>query len=152
MSLRPSKRKEVIERDQYTCQECGCDVVLKQSQDGETAHVHHITPITEGGDDSASNLITLCRSCHQDVHGHGVGGDPDGLWNDADRQILDVLKEGRVTPTLARRLLESGGFEYSRQYVSQRIIRLAEHGYVRNLYDTGLYELVSDPREDENVE
>lgn len=33
-------------------------------------------------------------------------------------------------------------------YVGQRLQRLEGHGHARNLYETGLYELVEDPRED----
>lgn len=72
---------------------------------------------------------------------------PSEKLNDADRLILDVLQEGRATPTLVRRILESRGNEYSRQYISQRITRLTEHGHLENLHDTGVYGVVDDPRE-----
>jgi len=62
--------------------------------------------------------------------------------NDADEQILDELREGRVTPALVSQRRDLG-----RSYVSQRLIRLAEHGYIRELV-RGLYELDADPRED----
>jgi hypothetical protein len=32
-------------------------------------------------------------------------------------------------------------------YCGQRLQRLEKHGHVQNLMDTGLYELVDDPRE-----
>ena len=71
--------------------------------------------------------------------------------NDADHDILDVLASGRATPALVRTLLEEEyGRELSRQYVSQRIIRLAEHGHVKNVYESGVYELVDDPRENDS--
>lgn len=75
---------------------------------------------------------------------------PPEKLNDADRLILDVLQEGRATPTLVRRILEDRGHEYSRQYVSQRIKRLTEHGHLKNLYDTGVYAVVDDPREEDD--
>lgn len=56
--------------------------------------------------------------------------------------ILDVLREGRVTPALASEQTGLG-----RSYVSQRLIRLEEHNHVRELA-RGLYELVDDPRDD----
>ncbi|QIO25466.1 hypothetical protein [Haloarcula sp. JP-L23] len=65
--------------------------------------------------------------------------------NDTDVKILDTLSEGRVTPTLARKLLEQDGIEVSRQYINQRIKRLEEHGHVENLHDTGVYQLISRP-------
>lgn len=50
-------RLKVLERDDYTCQQCGC-------QDGKTLAVHHIVPWRLTQDDSLKNLTTLCRACH----------------------------------------------------------------------------------------
>lgn len=66
---------------------------------------------------------------------------------EVDREILSDLEKGRVTPAYARKRLESAGEEYSRGYVQQRLARLEEHNHVENLLETGLYELVEDPRE-----
>lgn len=53
-------REEVLERDRKRCQECGADTEL---------HVHHITPLSEGGEPfDKSNLVTLCKTCHYHVH------------------------------------------------------------------------------------
>lgn len=64
--------------------------------------------------------------------------------NEADRDILDFMcKEGeRVNPSY---LSEKTG--HSRSYISQRLKRLKEHGYVRRPYH-GLWEFVEDPRDD----
>lgn len=73
---------------------------------------------------------------------------PDQL-NDLDKNLLDLLHEGRVTPTLARTQLDKRGLaDVSRQYINRRLKRLAEHDHIENLLDTGVYELVTDPRED----
>lgn len=66
--------------------------------------------------------------------------------NDTDREILNVLSEGRGTPQLVKEELAARGREVSRQYISQRLKRLREHDHVENLYDTGVYMLVDDPR------
>ena len=34
----------------------------------KAGHVHHIVPVSEGGDSSDDNLILLCTECHSDVH------------------------------------------------------------------------------------
>jgi hypothetical protein len=60
----------------------------------------------------------------------------------ADRELLDMLAEGRVTAPFAAD--ETG---YSLQYVRDRLGRMVEHGNAIKVYD-GLYELVADPRED----
>ena len=65
-----------------------------------------------------------------------------------DHYIVDYLVEGRVTPAYTReRLHQDGVGDYSRGYVQQRLARLEEHNHVTNLFNTGLYELVDDPRE-----
>lgn len=48
-------RKKVLERDGHVCKVCGSN---------KTLHVHHIVKWRESKDDSESNLITLCASCH----------------------------------------------------------------------------------------
>ena len=30
--------------------------------------VHHIIPLAEGGTHDESNLMSLCRSCHEKIH------------------------------------------------------------------------------------
>lgn len=58
--------------------------------------------------------------------------------NEADEGIIDLLREGRNTPSnIARHL------DYSREYVSQRLKRLTEHNVVERV-DRGLYELADD--------
>ena len=71
--------------------------------------------------------------------------------NDLDDKILNVLSDGRATPTLLKKMFEEEGTEVSRQYVNQRLKRLSEHDHIENLFDTGVYELVTDPREEDNA-
>lgn len=72
--------------------------------------------------------------------------DDDDL-REVDCELLSLLAERAVTPAYARvRLDKDGVGEYSRGYVQQRLARLEEHGHVENLLDTGLYDLVDDPR------
>jgi DNA-directed RNA polymerase subunit RPC12/RpoP len=59
-------RQKVLSRDGNRCTECGA------TAQEEVLHVHHITPIAEGGRHSMSNLTTLCHPCHEDVHGHRI--------------------------------------------------------------------------------
>lgn len=67
--------------------------------------------------------------------------------NELDEKILDKLANGRATPTLLKKIFENEGVNVTSQYVNQRLTRLAEHNHVKNLLDTGVYELVVDPRE-----
>lgn len=59
----------------------------------------------------------------------------------ADRALLDLLNEGRITAPYAAQEAD-----YSTQYVRDRLARFVEHGNARKVYD-GLYELVEDPRQ-----
>ena len=58
-------RKEILERDNWRCQICGC---LKNLD------VHHLRRRSALGDDIETNLITLCRKCHQALHGRAREG------------------------------------------------------------------------------
>jgi 5-methylcytosine-specific restriction endonuclease McrA len=54
-------RKEILARDNWRCQLCGC---LKNLD------VHHLRRRGALGDDAETNLITLCRECHRNLHGY----------------------------------------------------------------------------------
>jgi 5-methylcytosine-specific restriction endonuclease McrA len=56
-------RAKVLWRDGYQCQHCGSQAHLQ---------AHHIQPRAEGGSDTPDNGITLCATCHADLH--------DGRW------------------------------------------------------------------------
>jgi RNA-directed DNA polymerase len=59
-----------LRRDNYTCQRCHTTVPPFQ--------VHHIIARHDGGSNTLDNYITLCASCHQEVHRaiepEGAGG------------------------------------------------------------------------------
>jgi group II intron reverse transcriptase/maturase len=49
------RRRQILERDQYTCQHCG---------NKQNLEVHHIRSRHEQGTDNPDNLVTLCDGCH----------------------------------------------------------------------------------------
>lgn len=58
-------RREVYARDGYRCANCGAtDVDL---------HAHHIVPLSVGGTNERTILVTLCQDCHQRIHPHMCG-------------------------------------------------------------------------------
>ena len=63
-----STRKRVLERDDYTCQRCGCEVESGHRESQQSAEAHHLIPSAAGGPDVAGNLVTLCLRCHKQVH------------------------------------------------------------------------------------
>ena len=53
-------RAYVIRRD-GCCQRCGGQDQLE---------CHHVIPVAAGGLDLPSNLRTICKQCHDQLHGH----------------------------------------------------------------------------------
>lgn len=59
-------RKQVFERDKYTCQKCGIKGYLQ---------AHHIIPFSKDFSKAfdIENGLTLCVSCHEEIHGRFIG-------------------------------------------------------------------------------
>ena len=58
MAVSKRVRFEILRRDAHTCQYCGAkapDAVLQ---------IDHVVPVSLGGDDKPSNLVTACSSCN----------------------------------------------------------------------------------------
>jgi len=52
----------VLHRDEYKCQSG------RKIKHSEKLHVHHIQFRSQGGSDAPNNLVTLCETCHNDLH------------------------------------------------------------------------------------
>lgn len=59
-------RDKILIRDLYKCSLCE----MINSEYG-VMQVHHIIPVSSGGEDEETNLICLCRTCHIKVHNEG---------------------------------------------------------------------------------
>lgn len=64
-TIPPSTRAKVLARDGHRCQAPGC-------RNTRFLELHHITPRHRGGDNTATNLITLCGRCHRFLHEQGA--------------------------------------------------------------------------------
>ena len=62
----------VLNRDGYTCQYC------KGRHKDSKLEVHHIVFRSNSGSDEESNLITLCHTCHRDLHSGKIRPDFKG--------------------------------------------------------------------------
>jgi hypothetical protein len=81
-------KKQVFERDNFTCQKCGFNEIISDLE------IHHIKPKILGGTDSIENLITLCSICHK-------------YSPDSESQFLKYLSEkvdGRILNTFRKSL------------------------------------------------
>lgn len=54
------RRKKVLQRHMNRCVNC--------RRVGVPLQVHHIVPVGSGGSHRRSNLVPLCKECHQAVH------------------------------------------------------------------------------------
>lgn len=81
-------KRQMLERQEYMCGECGTD--LWRDPIGKNQG-HHILPFSMGGETSVENGIVLCQLCHQlhdalAICGHMYGGDY-GIYDMQEEQI-----------------------------------------------------------------
>lgn len=69
--LNPILREQVFARDSYLCQWCEVP--------GGRLDPHHVLPRGRGGKDELGNLVSLHRSCHDQVHLHPIESKRKGL-------------------------------------------------------------------------
>jgi hypothetical protein len=91
----------VLTRDNYTCQHCG-----GKSKDPRL-EVHHLVFRSQQGSDDESNLLTLCKTCHDGLHAGSVilkqTGKKKGKLNHATQmnsirvQLLKQVPEAEET-------------------------------------------------------
>lgn len=60
MAVSKRLRFAVFQRDDHTCQYCG----LRAGDQGTVLQIDHILPVSVGGKDEPSNLVTACRDCN----------------------------------------------------------------------------------------
>ena len=59
----------VKRRSVYSCEMPNCHYKAFQKIDGELyIEVHHVTPLSEGGEDNVNNTVALCPNCHRALH------------------------------------------------------------------------------------
>ena len=80
------QRKELHRRDGFCCQTPGCSHRI-------WLHLHHLRAYRDGGATDRWNLVTLCSSCHRNVHADHISitRNPSGelIFKDRAGQRLD---------------------------------------------------------------
>ena len=90
----PITRQKILSRDTRTCQLCGIWHIAGGSFSLE---VHHIVPKARGGRDTPTNLIALCKQCHdhENWFGHSraykTTGEFDGFENQWEYDLVPEL-------------------------------------------------------------
>jgi 5-methylcytosine-specific restriction endonuclease McrA len=85
--ITPALRNAIYSRDGFTCVYCGkC-----RSTDGGTLSLDHVLAASEGGTDSASNLVTVCGTCNS-----RKGAKPLGVFarslSTSERSVTNEIK------------------------------------------------------------
>lgn len=55
-------------RDRHVRENPFCEMCRKEGRLVMVEQVHHIVPLAEGGTHDRSNLMSLCKACHNKVH------------------------------------------------------------------------------------
>jgi 5-methylcytosine-specific restriction endonuclease McrA len=66
--IKDQVRREVLQRDDYRCTECGWAHYNWNPSDPRHLEAHHMIHHMEGGMNTLDNLITLCNICHDKAH------------------------------------------------------------------------------------
>lgn len=93
-------REAIRIRDRDKCQNCGA------SGDGVTLDIHHVVPRGQGGSDRMSNLVLLCRRCHDAAHEKQIAPTVDfrssGSMRDGEfslyRRFFEEVPSARYDP------------------------------------------------------
>lgn len=81
-----SIKKEVYNRDNYICQNCGVKV---ESKIKTRLHVYHVVPTSRGGKFHPDNLSTVCDSCYNLINNHNISAKNELPYNwDAIRKEI----------------------------------------------------------------
>ncbi len=84
--INPRKKQKVLERDNFTCVNCGV------SGDFNALEVDHIVSVKDGGTNDESNLQTLCYKCNMDKH-YGKNVKNKFLLDLSPMERLEVIKD-----------------------------------------------------------
>ena len=66
--IKDAIRKEVLRRDKYKCNKCAWSHADWNPSDPRHLEIHHVKHHAQGGDNTESNLVTLCTVCHDAIH------------------------------------------------------------------------------------
>jgi len=118
-----SRRQQVLERDEFICQNCG---IQGGSHGNAELHAHHVVPKSRGGSHDVSNLISLCSDCHNTVHSknaqapsHGQQQDSEIDYSNPDFLALSdkILNDTLSIMSVTTRLLRTTGEDFSNNEV-----------------------------------
>lgn len=94
-------RKQAILKAGSKCQLCHIEGSFDETNETSFLEIHHIRPLSKGGENALENIVVLCPNCHKIVHDR-LRKDPDfdsGSPCQMSGQICPVCKVGIVDVT-----------------------------------------------------
>lgn len=85
--LSKNMRYRVFKRDNFTCQYCG------RSAPEVVLEVDHIVPLSKGGDNTLSNLVTSCRDCNRGKRDDSLKDDSLVMKRKLQEEELSIKRE-----------------------------------------------------------
>ena len=61
-------RYAILERDKYKCVKCGWSHKKYNRSNPRHLELHHVKHHSRGGENTKENLISVCTSCHDEIH------------------------------------------------------------------------------------
>jgi 5-methylcytosine-specific restriction endonuclease McrA len=122
-------KQYILHRDNYKCQNT-TKVNNQPIIHSKKLHVHHIMFKSNGGTDSPENLITLCETCHDNLH--------QGLFNLAKKGKKSITKHateiGIVKSQLKKQWIDMSintteTFGYETKYTREQQLNLPKTHY-----------------------
>lgn len=132
-----ARRKKVYQRDGHKCQNCG---TFGGPKGNAELHAHHVVPKSKGGTHETTNLITICKECHDAIHGNKNAPTKDSSRDSSPGHIRDIrgFLETRDQYVDARDLM-SGILTIPKENLqdcSDYEIMKKRNGYIGNIKDT----------------
>jgi len=116
-SISASLRWSVYARDGFSCRYCGAQA----GQDGIELAVDHLVSVADGGDNSATNLITSCRRCNSGKGARSLHGIP------SSKDVIRRIK--KMASNLQDQLLAISETLVAQKEVEQQIINMKCEAY-----------------------
>lgn len=107
----------ILHRDNYTCQS------KQKTKHGHKLHVHHIKYRSQGGTDTPTNLITLCETCHDNLH--------KGIFSISGRisKTKHATEVSIIKSSLTKQWSFTETFGYETKYKREQILGLPKTHY-----------------------
>ena len=107
----------VLWRDNYTCQSG------QKCKHNDKLQVHHIIFRSKGGTDTPTNLITLCKKCHKDLH------DGNFVLKAKKSKTKHATEIGIIKSCLKQRWRFEETFGYETKFKREQILNLPKTHY-----------------------